>query len=139
MPHTAQHSFFCTTCRSRQARIRFALDDATWRRLRGCHEGLPAALQANLSEAEATDVWCSRLQAAVDALAERFHTVYGPPQQIHVLGGNAGRCHGRVTHAQYMTPDSVHEIRHTSSIHTSSIHTSIHTSTRCTRSATRCP
>ena len=33
------------------------------------------------------------------------------PQQVHVLGGNASRCHGRVTEARYMTPDSVHDIR----------------------------
>ena len=65
-----------------QARIRFALDDATWRRLRGTCDNLPDNLQAHLPEAEATDVWCRRLQAAVDALAERFHTVYGPPQQV---------------------------------------------------------
>ena len=94
-----------------QARIRFALDNATWQRLRGCSASLPQELQAHLSEAEATDVWCERLQTAVDALAERFHSVYGPPQQVHVLGGNASRCHGRVTEARYMTPDSVHDIR----------------------------
>ena len=56
-------------------------------------------------------MWCARLQTAVDALAERFHSVYGPAQQIHVLGGNASRCHGRVLAARYLTPDSVHDIR----------------------------
>lgn len=94
-----------------QARIRFALDDATWQRLRGSCKTLPESLQAHLSEAEATEVWCRRLQTAVNALAERFHSVYGPPQQIHVLGGNASRCHGVVHTAQYTTPDSVHDIQ----------------------------
>ena len=116
-----------------QSRIRFALDDATWQRLRGTCTHLPAATQAqrdhpfvptthppthppthlpttrtrlyapisctctrlprrrltyiwltyiytqaHLSEAEATEVWCARLQTAVDALAERFHSVCGP-------------------------------------------------------------
>ena len=94
-----------------QSRIRFALDDATWQRLRGTCAHLPASKQAHLSEAEATEVWSARLQTAVDALAERFHSVYGPAQQIHVLGGNASRCHGRVVAARYLTPDSVHDIR----------------------------
>ena len=89
-----------------QARIRFALDDATWRRLRGCADGLPDELQAHLSEEDATAVWVSRLQAAVNALAERFHSIYGPPQEVHVLGGNASRCHGRVTSARYVIPDA---------------------------------
>lgn len=47
----------------------------------------------------------------MNVLAERFHSVYGPAEQIHVLGGNATRCHGVVSTAQYMTPDSVHDIR----------------------------
>ena len=93
-----------------QARIRFALDDATWQRLRGCCEGLPADLQASLSEEEATRVWCQRLQSAVNALAERFHSIYGPPEEVHVLGGNATRCHGRVTCARYSIPDSTYEL-----------------------------
>lgn len=91
-----------------QARIRFALDDATWQRLRGCCEGLPTELQAHLSEEEATKVWCRRLQAAVDSLAERFHSIYGPPQEVHVLGGNACRCHGRVSAARYVVPDTTY-------------------------------
>ena len=90
-----------------QARIRFALDDATWRRLRGCCEELPEEMQAHLTEAEATRVWCRRLQAALGVLAERFHSIYGPPQEVHVLGGNASRCHGRVTAARYLVPDAM--------------------------------
>ena len=89
-----------------QARIRFALDGATWDRLRGCASDLPDNLQANLDEEAATQVWCQRLQGALDVLAERFHSIYGPPQEIHVLGGNASRCHGRVTKARYTIPDS---------------------------------
>ena len=89
-----------------QARIRFALDDATWQRLRGCCEGLPDELQAGLSEGEATAVWASRLRTAVSALAERFHSIYGPPQEVHVLGGNATRCHAIVTKCKYAIPDS---------------------------------
>jgi len=95
-----------------QARIRFALDDATWQRLRGCCEALPAELQFELSEEEATAVWSHRLQSAVDALAERFHSVYGPPEAVYVLGGNAARCHGMVSTARYSIPDSTKDLRH---------------------------
>ena len=95
-----------------QARIRFALDDATWHRLNGHCDTLPSNLQANLTPAEATAVWSRRLQAAVDALAERFHSIYGPPQEIHVLGGNACRCHGSVLKARYVIPDSAAELLH---------------------------
>ena len=90
-----------------QARIRFALDDATWRRLRGCCEDLPEEMQAHLSEEDATRVWCRRLQAALGVLTERFHSIYGPPEEVHVLGGNASRCHGRVTAAKYLVPDAM--------------------------------
>jgi hypothetical protein len=89
-----------------QARIRFALDDATWQRLRGTCSGLPDELQAGLSEEAATEVWASRLRGAVSALAERFHSIYGPPQEVHVLGGNATRCHRLVTSCKYAIPDS---------------------------------
>ena len=59
-----------------------ALDDGTWRRLRGTNSDLPPELQPNLSEEEATDVWAARLQAAVDVLAERFHSVYGAAEEV---------------------------------------------------------
>jgi len=95
-----------------QARIRFALDDVTWQRLRGCCDTLPAELQAHLNDAEAAKVWSGRLQSAVDALAERFHSVYGPPEHIYVLGGNATCCHGTVTAAHYLVPDSSKGLRH---------------------------
>ena len=98
-----------------QARIRFALDDATWRRLRGCCDGLPAEMQAHLDEEAATDVWCRRLQASITVLCERFHSIYGPPQEVHVLGGNAPRCHGRVTTVSYSVPESA-DVRGTASL-----------------------
>lgn len=88
-----------------QARIRFALDDATWKRLRGQHKTLPQEKQGSLSEEEATRIWADRLQSAVNVLALKFHAIYGPPESIFVLGGNSMRCHGRVTQAQYTTPD----------------------------------
>ena len=94
-----------------QARIRFALDDATWQRLRGTCDDLPDELQAHLSEEAATEVWCRRLQSALGVLAERFHSIYGPPQEVHVLGGNASRCHGKVTAARYFIPDGGGERR----------------------------
>ena len=95
-----------------QARIRFALDDATWQRLRGCCDALPAELQFELTEAQATEVWSRRLQSAVNALAERFHSIYGPPEHVHVLGGNAIRCRGAVTKARYNIPDSAKDLWH---------------------------
>lgn len=95
-----------------QSRIRFALDDATWQRLLGNCADLPADLQAHLSVEEATKVWARRLQVAVNALAERFHSIYGPPQQVHVLGGNATRCCRVVTTARYLIPDATNGLVH---------------------------
>ena len=100
-----------------QARIRFALDDCTWQRLRGCCKELPDELQFALSDTEASIVWSRRLQSAVDALAERFHSVYGPPEHVHVLGGNAIRCHGVVANATYVIPDSTKDLRHVVPVH----------------------
>ena len=98
-----------------QSRIRFALDDATWRRIRGLSPP-PAAAAARhpppLDAEAAAAVWSARLQAAVDALARTFHAVYGPPEAVHVLGGNASVCHGRVTKARYTLPDASHPIEH---------------------------
>ncbi|EER12672.1 hypothetical protein Pmar_PMAR002480 [Perkinsus marinus ATCC 50983] len=88
-----------------QARIRFALDMLTWKRLRGKHPDLPKEMQGNLSEAEATKVWCSRVQSMVNVMAQRFHGVYGPPDTVVLLGGNALRCRGQVTKAEYFDPD----------------------------------
>eukprot|EP00397_Hematodinium_sp_SG-2012_P021360 GEMP01022059.1.p1 GENE.GEMP01022059.1~~GEMP01022059.1.p1 ORF type:complete len:516 (+),score=89.39 GEMP01022059.1:155-1702(+) len=88
-----------------QARIRFALDNATWLRLLGKHPSLPPECQGHLSEEDATNVWAERLQSAVNALAQKFHMIYGPPDCIYVLGGNSMRLHGRVTTAEYEVPD----------------------------------
>lgn len=96
-----------------QARIRFALDGGTWDRLMGRSDLVPAHLQGGLSEEEATAVWCARLEAALAALALKFHGVYGPPDVVYVLGGNATRCHGRVTSTSYEIPDSAKRLRQT--------------------------
>ena len=88
-----------------KARIRFALDAATWKRLRGKLSDFPQELQGNLNEEDATKVWAARVQSAVDALALRFHQVYGRPQIVVVLGGNAIRCKNLVQCASYSDPD----------------------------------
>jgi len=88
-----------------QARIRFALDSATWLRLLGKNSELPPECQAHLTEEEATEVWVNRVQSAVNALAIKFHQIYGPPDCIFILGGNSVRCHERVTEAEYRVPD----------------------------------
>lgn len=89
-----------------QARIRFALDNATWERLRGRSKDVPAAVQGHLDEEAATEVWCTRLRAALSALVLKFHSVYGPPEVVYVLGGNATRCHGKIMNTSYSIPDS---------------------------------
>mmetsp|Transcript_14856 Transcript_14856/g.47701 ORF Transcript_14856/g.47701 Transcript_14856/m.47701 type:complete len:423 (-) Transcript_14856:60-1328(-) len=89
-----------------QARIRFALDVLTWERLHGACAELPPHTQPSLSAEAAAKVWAARLQRAVDALAERFHSVYGPPEEVHVLGGNATAARGLVTAAKYVVPES---------------------------------
>ena len=55
------------------------------------------AAQAHLSEAEAEQVWCQRLQTAVDALAERFHSVYAACLPSHLLAPlpRPARLYGR--------------------------------------------
>ncbi|GAB5371231.1 hypothetical protein AAMO2058_001561700 [Amorphochlora amoebiformis] len=89
----------------RQARIRFALDNNTWERFMGRNKYLDKKLQKPLDVKEATAVWSGRLQSSLNKLAEKFHDIYGPPEVVYVLGGNATRCHGIVTHAQYETTD----------------------------------
>lgn len=96
-----------------QARIRFALDRRTWERLLGRDPLVPTELQGHLSEADATRVWCERLRSALAALALKFHSVYGPPEMIYVLGGNATRCHGHVQSTAYEIPDSAKRFTHT--------------------------
>jgi hypothetical protein len=93
-----------------KSRIRFALDNDTWLRLIGKNASLPDSDQAFLSEEKATDVWTSRLQTTVNALALQFHNMYGRPEEIHVLGGNSCRCYGKVTEAKYNIPDTHHDL-----------------------------
>lgn len=88
-----------------KARIRFALDSSTWKRLCGKLNDFPQHLQGNLDEAAATEVWATRAQAAVDALALRFHQVYGPPEVVVILGGHGLRCHNKVRLATYTDPE----------------------------------
>lgn len=96
-----------------QARIRFALDNTTWLRLCGKCPDLPRECQGNLSEEDATCVWAERFQSAVNALAQKFHMIYGPPDCIYVLGGNSMRLSGRVTAAGYEVPDVTRSQTHT--------------------------
>ena len=88
-----------------KARIRFALDAATWQRLRGTLPDFPAELQGNLSESEAEEIWVARAQSAVDALALRFHQVYGRPEIVVILGGHGLRCGKKIQCAKYNDPD----------------------------------
>jgi len=97
-----------------QARIRFALDVLTWERLQGRCPDLPPETQPSLTHDEVCQVWAGRLQRAVDALAERFHSVYGPPEEIHILGGNASAAYGRVSSAKYIVPETRNPIPQTS-------------------------
>jgi hypothetical protein len=88
-----------------KARIRFAIDSLTWKRLRGRLDWIDHSLQGNLPKPEAASVWSGRVQEAVNALAARFHQVYGRPDTVVVLGGNGLRCVDRVTQALYTDPD----------------------------------
>eukprot|EP00299_Pterocystis_sp_00344_P007419 c2397_g1_i1.p1 GENE.c2397_g1_i1~~c2397_g1_i1.p1 ORF type:complete len:447 (-),score=97.43 c2397_g1_i1:8-1348(-) len=94
----------------RQARIRFALDDATWLRLLGKCPDVPLEFQGNLSEAEATVIWVERVNAALTALAQKFHSVYGPLEAIWIVGGNSVRCRNHITTSTYIVPDSTKNI-----------------------------
>ncbi|KAJ1623453.1 hypothetical protein T492DRAFT_599569 [Pavlovales sp. CCMP2436] len=96
-----------------QARIRFALDNGTWQRLLGRSPLVPPHLQGGISEEEAEAVWCARLRSALSALALKFHSVYGPPEVVYVLGGNSTRCYGKVTTTSYEIPDSAKRLRQT--------------------------
>ena len=89
----------------KKARIRFAIDANTWKRLQGKLEDFPLELQGNLSEADATKVWAARVQSAVDALALRYHQIYGKPDKVVLLGGNGIRCKKIVESAKYKDPD----------------------------------
>lgn len=89
----------------KKARIRFAIDAGTWKRLQGKLEDFPKELQGQLSEAEATRVWTARVQSAVDALSLRFHQIYGKPEKVVLLGGNAIRCRQGIESAKYKDPD----------------------------------
>jgi len=89
----------------RQARIRFALDNNTWLRFMGRNPHLDKSVQKPLDIKEATDIWANRLQSSLNKLAEKFHDIYGPPEVVYVLGGNAVRCHGLISSARYETSD----------------------------------
>mmetsp|Transcript_322 Transcript_322/g.488 ORF Transcript_322/g.488 Transcript_322/m.488 type:complete len:547 (-) Transcript_322:176-1816(-) len=95
----------------RQARIRFALDNNTWLRFMGRNPHLDRKLQKSLGMEEATNAWAKRLQSSLNKLAEKFHDIYGPPEVVYVLGGNATRCHGMVTTATYTTTDNSMSVR----------------------------
>lgn len=88
-----------------KARIRFAIDASTWKRLRGRLDWLPSNLQGNLSKEDAREVWAKRVQTAVNALCLRFHHIYGKPEIVVLLGGNALKCAQRVNSATYTDPD----------------------------------
>jgi hypothetical protein len=88
-----------------KSRIRFAIDASTWKRLRGRLDWLPKHVQGNISKEEAKEVWSHRVQAAVNALCVRFHQVYGKPDIVVLLGGNAQKCSQRVFEGEYVDPD----------------------------------
>ena len=88
-----------------KARIRFAIDRATWKRLRGRLEWIPPHVQGNLSKTEARGVFSERVQASLNALVLRFHQVYGRPDVVVVLGGNSTKCTGLINEATYIDPD----------------------------------
>ena len=88
-----------------KSRIRFAIDASTWKRLRGRLDWLPKEVQGNLSKEEARSVWSIRVQAAVNALCLRFHQVYGKPDIVVLLGGNAQKCCEKVFEGEYVDPD----------------------------------
>ncbi|CAD7940822.1 unnamed protein product [Amoebophrya sp. A120] len=89
----------------KQARIRFALDNRTWLRLQGKEPTLPAHHQGSLSVEEATVIWVERLKGALRALAQKFHSFYGPPDAIFVLGGNSLQVHGKFDEIRYDNPE----------------------------------
>jgi hypothetical protein len=88
-----------------KARIRFAIDRATWKRLRGRLDWIPTHVQGNLSKTEARGVFSERVQASLNALVLRFHQVYGRPDVVVVLGGNSTKCTGLINEATYIDPD----------------------------------
>lgn len=88
-----------------KARIRFAVDGDTWKRLRGKLDWLARDLQGNLCKEDATSVWCNRVQSTVDALCLKFHQLYGRPDVVVLLGGNSIRCSAHISQAQYSDPD----------------------------------
>lgn len=88
-----------------KSRIRFAIDSSTWKRLRGRLDWMAKELQGNLSKDEARAVWSERVQASVNALCLRFHQVYGKPDIVVLLGGNALKCLRRISEGEYIDPD----------------------------------
>jgi hypothetical protein len=88
-----------------KARIRFAIDASTWKRLRGRLDWLSRHLQGNLSKEDARAVWSARVQSAVNAICLKCHHVYGKPDIVVLLGGNSLKCVGRVSEAEYVDPD----------------------------------
>ena len=88
-----------------KSRIRFAIDGPTWKRLRGRLDWLPSALQGNLEKPEARSVWTQRVQTSIDALVVKFHQVYGRPDIVVVLGGNALKCTENLCMSSYCDPD----------------------------------
>lgn len=88
-----------------KSRIRFAIDGSTWKRLRGRLDWLPKELQGNLSKEEARDVWSARVQSSINALCTRFHNIYGKPDIVVLLGGNALKCVKKISYGEYVDPD----------------------------------
>ena len=87
-----------------KSRIRFAIDGSTWKRLRGRLDWLPLELQGNLPKDRARKVWTQRVQTCVNALTLKFHQVYGKPDIVVLLGGNAMKC-DPITYSTYTDPD----------------------------------
>jgi len=88
-----------------KSRIRFAIDRSTWKRLRGRLDWIPQHAQGNLPKEEAKRVWADRVQSSINALILKFHQVYGKPDIVVVLGGNATKCSGHIHEAVYYDPD----------------------------------
>jgi hypothetical protein len=88
-----------------KSRIRFAIDKSTWKRLRGRLDWIPQHLQGNLAKDDARRVWADRVQSSLDALLLKYHQVYGKPDIVVVLGGNATKCSGLISEASYIDPD----------------------------------
>jgi hypothetical protein len=64
-------------------------------------------IPSNLTEEEAAPVWVNRVQAAVNALALKYHQLYGPADAVFILGGNSIQCFNKVRYAEYVNPEGV--------------------------------